>query len=547
MFHLAVVTKDAATAGAGWCVLTTQDGRTLAHELGHNMVLAHGGSLASGNANFSAIYPSIMNYAYEGNPKTLFSAATFLGVNFNPTSVNETAWKGSNNTADLTLLQDRGYLVQGDAVDWNKDGAIQTSPVRARVSDGGAASSGGETGIFGATGWPNGLGPDITDPTLARYQTPAGNRLYLIYHRRSSSNRSGKVVARYSTNVESSCRSVVTAPASPVPCGSWSAEREISGAVQTAQAAGVAAFVQGGTSKMMVVYADSLGRLKSQVLTVDSSGREHWTSPAALPGTFVISGGVSVVYNSSIRLIDVYALSGGKLRRWSYSLTSASWNSVGVAQRWNETGQPAITATAGPGLTWGSQKDTGPTAVYLFGVFPNEPDPVRFARRSLANNNLWDRLVPPLVRSSVRPGLAYQPMPDGSGRFTILARIWNNASYISWTEGNDFRASATDYRASMWRGGDALTQEDRAEDSAMSLAFQPGVDSSPRGAIGAARMDGKSSVWFMPLADGIINYRYFRDQNDYSILYGNLACSLGVGSCRDCIQLDGIGNCSAWR
>lgn len=120
-------------------------GNTIAHELGHNLGLDHGGFEA---CNGKPNYNSIMNYRYQ-----------FAGVDRTCTSV------GSMNTADFSagdrmaldenaLDEPRG-VCGSQPVDWNDDGNLETGLALDVNADYGASCGGAKTELEDFADWDN--------------------------------------------------------------------------------------------------------------------------------------------------------------------------------------------------------------------------------------------------------------------------------------------------------------------------------------------------------------------------------------------------------
>lgn len=135
-----------------------------------------------------------------------------------------------------------------------------------------------------------------------------------------------------------------------------------------------------------------------------------------------------------------------------------------------------------------------------------------------------------------QPGLAYEPFEPSNydqGRFYLawIPLNGDNAVLITQTEGND-SAPLTNGRKFSWRQGPVFLFNKwfRGEGN-VSLLFERGIDSNVRGAFTfRGPKKAQPSVLenipqFFPFADGIFNGP-MKDQNDFTVIRANLACSL---------------------
>jgi hypothetical protein len=258
--------------------------RTFVHELGHVLNLVHeGGSPQNNNGlNCSVVYPSIMSYAGEFSGSSPFgdvgftAGPEFSGAMVNPTNLCEAAGLGGLPTGHLPGF---GIPVQEPAIDWNRDGVIEscTRPVRARVnyypSQGCSTLVQGDYGEQSGTGDAPLAGLAGGSPSLARL----GDNLYIFYV-----DGTGRLRYRWGRQgtqfPQSGCP---LGQGNRSPCIEWQGPADTSetGAVQSVRALAT-------RSRLYVVYTRPGGG-PIQVLVATGSAADGqltgWQGPTPIP------------------------------------------------------------------------------------------------------------------------------------------------------------------------------------------------------------------------------------------------------------------------
>ena len=140
LFHYAVATTQGGNGDRPGDTFSAQSTKpyTVAHELGHNLDLRHGGSDSAFNQNGKPHYKSIMNYAFNSGLLTqTFSANAFSTATLNPSALCEADGLKTSDSAKVAYLQGApfSYTVETDCsaggnsncgIDWNRDGTISS-------------------------------------------------------------------------------------------------------------------------------------------------------------------------------------------------------------------------------------------------------------------------------------------------------------------------------------------------------------------------------------------------------------------------------------
>ncbi|MCA9706577.1 MAG: hypothetical protein KDK70_12060 [Myxococcales bacterium] len=148
--------------------------RSFAHELGHNLNLAHSGHSSWGNVNGKANYLSLMNYAFPGSSFSQGQSAVVL----NPAAVDEQAGIGAD-ASHVGVSPFYRLLGPSDEIDWDFDqefspggwGSVR-APVTYATWSGTNAFTANEQDLHSESDLP------ATTPSLIR---GPGNRLYAFY------------------------------------------------------------------------------------------------------------------------------------------------------------------------------------------------------------------------------------------------------------------------------------------------------------------------------------------------------------------------------
>lgn len=527
-WHLQIIGAGRWGYEPGTCFAADSTG-SAAQELGHNLNWGHG---PVGGVNYTALYETPMNYAYQENGSvTRYAIGKYSATTLNPyNGMNETTWLGGR-TDDLTLLTGPpfNYLRSGQSIDWNQDGAIQDSTVLGR------ANWPGESGHLRGQNWAG-----ENNPTLAWLAPPALNARLFMISRATTGANAGKLVVRHSTNVETNCRK----SGSPWPtCATWTTVAAVPNGVATNAAPAAAEFPVSGTKKLMVVYPNTSGFLHFQIVTFSANtGPNIWTSPATIDDR-VVTSSPAAAYDAGTNRVDVYIRRGGVLRRWSYNVATSSWDIKNRTQRLTD-GITDLAPSAGVGLTWGYR--AGSSTKRLFALLPyGSAKDMEIMRRSTSNLDQWDRVAKPRFKTDDRPGFVFRPWQSStptSGRFIILFRDIEsgNRPMNAVSEGNNTSCSATSNRLCVWKKGYHITEFDRTAQASMFLLYDNAQDTNVRGALSLSG----DWVGFHPVADGLVNSS-FRNQIDYSIFKRNVACPFS-GRCFTCTALNADGTCAVF-
>ena len=509
----------------GSCSFGVVNGAVMAHELGHNLGISHGGSTASVTVNCKPHYRSMMNYAYSYRADVGFSNNAFGGVVLNPTNLNETIGLGTTNAAVLADLQGPTfrYLVNTStgAVDWNRDGTFST------------AVRGAPTANFTSAGCENSyyhLSAGIQPARAAAMAWLPGEmwpaRLYLFTRRPSDD----KIEFRSATTFD--CAGIPWNQG----CGDWS---PAAGAAATlipnvqpgTYAPAAAAFTVNGTPKMMLVYAGADQALRFQVGTLQNTDTGAMTfSTVAVLNSLAIGADPEIRDVGPGGALRVFARdpSSQRLRSWDYNAASGTW-SAGKWELWSDGTE--IVIANGVGITKGFFKSmAGIQAVGAFPAVIAGGNQIETARLDPATDR-WIKLggwSGPQIPTGTKLSLAYVPYTTSSyalGRY-VMTFTWQSgtAAQIIMTEGNDLgSASNQRYR---WGPTNFFLNTWANTNAGVPLLYDLMYDT------------GLRSVWintlnggnFFPFGDGIDNLQ-LKDSDDLFYVHAGLACSLGKAPC----------------
>lgn len=133
-FRYAVLARSGLGQSSGDALGINRDGNRvalLAHELGHTLGLRHEGHPSWGAFNCKPNHLSMINYAFQNMLEVGFSQ--HQGAPLNPTRVVE---RGVVSPKLVRRLREPPFELEASArgVDWNRDGVLSSTPVRAAVS-----------------------------------------------------------------------------------------------------------------------------------------------------------------------------------------------------------------------------------------------------------------------------------------------------------------------------------------------------------------------------------------------------------------------------
>lgn len=517
----------------------------LAHEVGHNMHLNHGGPVvADPPGSFYGAWEvncrpnafSIMNYAYPAEAD--FSDGS--GAALLPSAMSET-----NVPAQLRgrVLDPNGtFRIQNPVgacstcVDWNRDGAIQSGTVRAAPTWGSNGRAPFQQHIDDANEIYKKLGTSFTQQhggsTLVRHVSGGTNYLYWFsvnrtthavdYRRASNSNLPDGSQTPYIRTLW-------------VPAVDQAAT-SVTGPFAKADGLGAASYADNGGSKLVLVWRNGVnGALYSK--WADGSWTPVWSAAVTdVSGGQVVGIPVAVTWDGSIH---VCAPNGGQLKRWRRD-SSGVW-SGSVTQQWSDAGFPTVNVSdaLGIGVAVGNicNTSTGFCWATLVAAIPNADfAPNRLEIAYLDSSGRWNRMAGwritrPLTNDA--PAIAFVPFSAGSsaGRFYVLYRDTQALPMTNMmiTEGNDFNTMSLGGRRFRVKEGPILFQNWWYYSwKRPALLFEPGQDTNLRAVLTVD--DATYDNNFYPVADGILN-RLLQDPPDDDYVVSNLSCSLTWGTC----------------
>jgi len=507
-------------------------GPNSAHETGHSMGLGHSGPSRLHlfpDVNCKPNYPSIMNYAFYGQPDIGFSDGLrdLSAPALNNTALRERNAVDPRATSLLdTLERVFGYVVdrQNGHVDWNRDGVFESGTVRAYANyrPGGSCEFTRYNETFVYPAWSD------HPPSLARL----GDHLYLFYV-----TLAGEIAYTHSTS-SWECPII---EATRCVDGYWDdSVRLILDTRKRVLSVDATRFaLADGSEELLVVWMDSEGRLWQQRLRLDDDG-EKWSDTEPVPGDAM--GEVSLATANDGRTVYLAFKSRADLVHFNHFRPEEGWSfdqrAIGPQGQIIKTARFASPAIVEAFLPW------KPGEAGIYGAFPDVKGYLGMWWLN-PETNLWektDSMESPRYPEEGRAALAWVPYNDEApqrGRL-YLAYVAHDADprtlypervvsmMMSYVRASD-RAQMVGLEADMdnsWYFAFGI-----------DLFYEPGVDSNLRAVESRQRPPSGDrpsmdfQVWFRPKADGILDFTY-KNYNDWE--------TLAVGVCQYVVNPGGL-------
>lgn len=521
--------------------ITNTGAATIAHELGHNVGLGHGGRKTAANYNGKPNYHSLMNYAFAFSPGAAFSQGAWPSLN--PMSLSEVNGLYTSTCTELAHIDgintSHNYLVaQGPqycAIDWNRDGVINPDPVEAA---------------------PNlQLSPDA-EPELGRYyweweQTPAfmrdstarpdptatpslarvGARLY-VAHRHDAD---GRIWLTWTDSAFGGCAD----PSKACPTTVWHQDTLPSLDLVASPGAGPA-LVTTLTGHLMVVFRNAAGihyRVLTPSHTIFAQGTIAGTSDAHNEPV------VGVGPYGEPRLIFRRGLgTPGEVYMSTFSSVYQTWSAPAVQQ--DAAGQPLLVHSVNalaPGMAPGGQPELH---MVVTEDHPTTSEIVLSWYRLNTGTGRWEgypvyitKVSAPLAK---RVGLAFRVNKNNGaashgGRYYLIhtdkigvLATGNKVPALWMTRGDTGTGSRLD-----WIFTSYFDNTERSTTAGVSLLgwervtrFEPNLRYV--GLFGTT-VD-TTAIDFMPFADGIIPI-ILEDSKDWEVMERGICAALQSGYC----------------
>jgi hypothetical protein len=505
-----------------------------AHELGHELGLEHGG-WPVGGPNGSVMYPSIMNYQFARVGQDPAFSAKRWGISLNPSGVAEQSWGGmGTKKIDYinTAFTAARYFNNSNQVDFDTGNSFDTGTVP------GQGTFGRDTGTAFSNKWSTtGL---IKDTEIAWLPgSPATMYLFHLY----TSGATSRIEYRTTTSTAlAACNNKQTN--FWANCVSFSSPTQLASTAGAKRFFGVERIKANNVWKLLVVFVDATDKLR--YLTMDASGASAVADVAF--GTSVVTGPGLVRVSDSRVLVFAGVGSPAQLRGWEYDGNGNFWPTARIAQLYND-GSPVMVGNSGVALTRGYMTDTS-TTVQLVGALADNTNLIHMARYDYGTAR-WTQLaglnasIPGGYWSDNKLGVAYVPFLNSwpfTGRYYLMYNRPNGRrnTFLVHTAGNNpgavvDPATGLEPSALKWRRSQeeylSFEWDDNIADGGQDLVYDLDYGDNH---LRAAWLLGPSSpnlLVFSPIADGHYNLDLI-DQDDWSVMVGNLPCSLGACSRR---------------